>query len=67
MLPALALYAGGGVVFEVRARGRPPSVRSHPHFQKWEALAALCTDGASPREGPAGIAHRPALLQIRNR
>eukprot|EP01046_Picozoa_sp_COSAG06_P002117 COSAG06_NODE_72_length_25897_cov_9.227382_11_plen_411_part_00 len=40
-----AVYFGGGVVVAAKSSGRPVSLHSHPHFERWRDLHGLCMDG----------------------
>ena len=38
-------YVGVGVGYSMRTSGAPASLRSHPHWARWQELRSLCTDG----------------------
>ena len=58
----LSLYVGGGIGYAVRTEGATPALASHPHVDRWHALAGLVRDGctwtqaeiARRREGGGG-------------
>jgi hypothetical protein len=47
LLVASTLYVGGGLVYNVRAKGMAPGPEALPHLDFWHEVRALVEDGAS--------------------
>jgi len=47
-------YVVGGVALGARRKGKP-SVKSHPHFDRWLELHSLCQDGISYSRARLGV------------
>ena len=48
-------YVVGGVALGARRKGGKPSVKSHPHFDRWLELHSLCQDGISYSRARVGV------------
>jgi len=48
-------YVVGGVALGARRKGGKPSVKSHPHFDRWLELHSLCQDGVSYSRARLGV------------
>ena len=48
-------YVVGGVALGARRKGGKPSLKSHPHFDRWLQLHSLCQDGVSYSRARLGV------------
>ena len=58
------VYIGGGVVLGSRATGKPLTAQVHPHWGRWQQLAALCADGVAHLSGGRGRAARQQYTKV---